>query len=182
MAVQEEKLVQGALDGDKVAFGILVERYKRQVLGMSYSFTKDFHESEDIAQAVFVKAYKSLDRLEEPAKFPAWISKITYSTCKDWLRKQKREAMTLQKLVDSGLLKQSVSDSVASGKDLDKIIGAALSELPENLQMVVSLRFYERLSYRDIADFLDVPVSTVRGMLYRGTQVLRKVLDRYLKK
>ena len=182
MALQEEKLVKGALQGDQVAFGILVERYKKQVLGMSYSFTKDFHASEDIAQTVFVKAYKSLDNLEDLEKFPAWLSKITYSTCKDWLRKEKREAVTLQKLQENGQLKQGIAGAVATGEGLENVISAALTELPENLQMVVALRFYEKLTYRDIADFLDVPVSTVRGMLYRGTQTLRKALSRYLKK
>ena len=57
-----------------------------------------------------------------------------------------------------------------------------MAEMPENMQVVLSLRFYEKLSYRDIADFLDVPVSTVRGMLYRGTQLLRKLLAEYLKR
>jgi RNA polymerase sigma-70 factor (ECF subfamily) len=181
MTIGDEKLIKGALEGDKVAFGILVERYKKQVLGMCYSFTKDFHDTEDVAQTVFVKAYNSLSNLDEPQRFPAWLSKITYSTCKDWLRKEKRDTVTLQKLQESGAIRQSVSDSLASGQDLDKIIAAAISELPENLQMVVSLRFYEKLSYRDIADFLDVPVSTVRGMLYRGTQQLRKQLSVHLR-
>ncbi len=181
MTVRDEQLVQGALEGDNVAFGILVERYKNQVLGMCYSFTRDFHDTEDVAQVVFVKAYKSLSNLDSPDKFPAWLSKITYSTCKDWARKEKRDALSLQKLQTSGLLSRSVSESIEAGEDLDKIIAAAITELPENLQVVLSLRFYEKLSYRDIADFLDVPTSTVRGMLYRGTQMLRKLLTAYLR-
>ena len=180
MTVQDEQLVRGTLEGDNVAFGILVERYKSQVLGMCYSFTRDFHDTEDIAQSVFVKAYKSLGNLDSPEKFPAWLSKITYSTCKDWVRKEKRETLSLQKLHTSGQLSRSVSDSIQAGEDLDKIIAAALTEVPENLQVVLSLRFYEKLSYREIADFLDVPVSTVRGMLYRGTQLLRKLLAEYM--
>ena len=182
MTVQDDQLVRGTLEGDSVAFGILVERYKSQVLGMCYSFTKSFHDTEDIAQTIFYKAFKSLKNLDDPDRFPAWLSKITYSTCKDWLRKEKRDAVSLQKLQSSGALKLSVSESIEAGEDIDKIIAAALSELPENLHVVVSLRFYEKLSYRDIADFLDVPVSTVRGMLYRGTQLLRKLLAAYLKK
>ena len=181
MTVQDEQLVRGVLEGDKVAFGILVERYRKQVLGMCYSFTKDYHDTEDIAQTVFVKAYKSIGNLDSPERFPAWLSKITYSTCKDWLRKEKRESLTLKKLETSGMLKGSVSQSIKAEADLDRIIGAALAEQPENMQIVLSLRFYEKLSYRDIADFLDVPVSTVRGMLYRGTQLLRKTLSEYLK-
>lgn len=180
MAVRDEQLVRGTLEGDNVAFGILVERYKGQVLGMCYSFTKDFHDTEDIAQTVFYKAYKSLKKLDDLERFPAWLSKIAYSTCKDWLRKGKRESTSLQKLQSSGILKASVGDSIRAGEDLDKIIAAAMEELPENIQVVVSLRFYEKLSYRDIADFLDVPVSTVRGMLYRGTQLLRKLLAAHL--
>ena len=181
MTVQDAQLVRGTIEGDTVAFGILVERYKNQVLGMCYSFTKDFHDTEDVAQTVFYKAYKSLENLDDPERFPAWLCKITYSTCKDWLRKEKREALSLQKLQDSGLLKLPVGASIEAGEDLDKIVGAAIAELPENLQVVLSLRFYEKLSYRDIADFLDVPVSTVRGMLYRGTQTLRKTLAAHLK-
>jgi len=181
MTVNDTRLVQGAQEGDKVAFGILVERYRNQVLGMCYSFTKDYHDTEDIAQSVFVKAFKSLNNLDEANKFPAWLSKITYSTCKDWLRKEKREVQTLKKLQDSGQLESPIRESIADGRNLNKIIAAAMDELPENMQVVLSLRFYEKLSYRDIADFLDVPVSTVRGMLYRGTQMLRKVLSAHLK-
>jgi RNA polymerase sigma-70 factor (ECF subfamily) len=182
MTVRDEQLIQGVVEGDKVAFGILVERYRKQVLGMCYSFTKDYHDTEDIAQTVFVKAYKSISNLDDPERFPAWLSKITYSTCKDWLRREKRETLTLKKLEGSGLLRSSVTESIRAEEDLDKIVAAALTELPENMQVVLSLRFYEKLSYRDIADFLDVPVSTVRGMLYRGTQLLRKLLAAYLKK
>jgi RNA polymerase sigma-70 factor (ECF subfamily) len=181
MTVRDEQLVQDVLEGDKVAFGILVERYRKQVLGMCYSFTKDFHDTEDIAQTIFVKAYKSIENLDDPERFSGWLSKITYSTCKDWLRKEKRESVTLKNLESSGLLKRTVSKAIEAEEDLDRIIAAALTELPENLQIVLSLRFYEKLSYRDIADFLDVPVSTVRGMLYRGTQSLRKLLSAYLK-
>lgn len=180
MTVQDEQLIRGALEGDRVAFGILVERYKRQVLGMCYSFAKDFHDTEDLAQIVFTKTYKSLANLENPGKFAAWLCKITYATCRDWLRKGKREAASLAELRSRGLLKKPLSEAIVAGEDLGKIIGAVLGELPENLQMVLAMRFYEDLTYRDIADFLDLPMSTVRGMIYRGTQLLRKRLTEYM--
>ncbi len=182
MVVRDEQLVQGALEGDKIAFGMLVERYKRQVLGMCYTFTKSFHDTEDLAQTVFIKAFKSLGNLNEPGKFPAWLSKITYSTCKDWLRKEKREAASLQKLQESGRLKKPLREAIIDQEELDQIIAAALDEMPENLQLVLTMRFYDGLRYRDIADFLELPLSSVRGMMYRGTQLLRKRLNAYITK
>ncbi|MFH1422505.1 MAG: sigma-70 family RNA polymerase sigma factor [Planctomycetota bacterium] len=178
----DDILISKALNGDKVSFGVLTDRYKRQVLGMAFALTRNYDDAEDIAQIVFFKAFSSLKDLNDASKFASWLSKITYATAKDWLRKRKKEAISLEEIQKSGMLKKPVSVSLMSEENLDIIIPALISNLPESIQIALTMRFYDNLSYSEIAEFLDVPQSTVRGMLYRGTQYLKNTIREYMNK
>jgi len=71
--------------GDTAAYGKLVTRYQGHAYGLAYSIVGDWTEAQDIAQEAFIKAYVNLHTLDKPERFPAWLRRIVFSACMDWL-------------------------------------------------------------------------------------------------
>lgn len=178
---KDAQLVASAREGDKIAFGVLVEKYRRRVVSMAYAVVQDIHAAEDIAQTVFIKAYGNLKRLRETESFGTWISKITYASAKDYLRKKRREKITLEELKKQGWTDDTIADALETETDLNRIVTSIINEMSEQMQVVLIMRFFDRLPYADIADFLNTTRDTVRGMIYRGMKYIRQRLKPYLK-
>ncbi len=176
MEATDAQLVGMCMNGDRKAFGTLVDRYQGRVCAIAFSQLRSQADAEDAAQEAFIAAFNSLSSLNKPDKFASWLARITFNTCKDWLRKKKRKIYSLDQLQEQGVIGTSVTEAVERGEKLDQIITAALHELPARTQAAVVLRFYDNKSYAEIAEMLSVPVSTVRGALYRGTKHLREKL------
>jgi len=178
---KDAQLVASAQEGDKIAFGVLVERYRRRVVAMAYAIVQDVHAAEDIAQTVFIKAYENLNRLREAESFGVWISKITYASAKDFIRKKRREKVTLEELKTQGYTDDAIADAIKTEDDLNRIIISIINEMSEQMQVVLIMRFFDRLPYADIADFLNTSRDTIRGMIYRGIKYIRQRLQPYLR-
>jgi len=178
---KDAQLVASARQGDKIAFGVLVEKYRRRVVAMAYAVVQDVHAAEDIAQTVFIKAYKNLNKLRETESFGVWLSKITYASAKDFIRKKRRERLTLEELKKRGYTDEAIADALETEDDLNRIIISIINEMSEQMQVVLIMRFFDRLPYADIADFLNTSRDTIRGMIHRGMKYIRQRLQPYLK-
>jgi RNA polymerase sigma-70 factor (ECF subfamily) len=180
MVKEDVQVVERVLSGDKEAFSSLVKRYHARVSALAYSQVNNLADAEDIAQEAFVRAYRSLPSLKDPGKFASWVARITVNTSRDFLRERVRKHIPLEDLHRQKVIDLPVAEAIKKEEQLDKVITSVMAELPEDIQGVVALRFFERLTYNEIAEFLDLPVSTVRGALYRGTKYLRKRLKPFL--
>jgi len=175
----DAKLVAGALSGDAFAFGLLVEKYRGLVVSVAYALLGDIHDAEDVAQDAFLKAYKRLGQLREPEKFANWLSRITFGTVKDFQRRRARERATLKQL-EEVMSRQQISESLSDAEEAEKIVTAALAELPDKFQIVLTMRLWGKKGYQEIADFLGTTRDAVRGLVYRGMKRLRERLRGYL--
>ena len=90
MRTEDGYIIQQCLDGDAVAFGLLVEKYKKGIYALAYSRIGDFHDAQDITQEVFIKAYQRLRTLRRWDNFMGWLYRITANQCKDWIRSSSR--------------------------------------------------------------------------------------------
>ena len=177
-------LVRSAVAGDKEAFQSLITTFERRVLAIAYSYVHSFEHAEDVMQEVFLRAYLDLGKLKEARKFAGWLGGIAFHVSMDWLRKRKATRVSL----DESKL-EAVPDPAAGGPE-DPVVSAettelvekAIEELPEQTRACICLRYFEGLPYAEIAETLDVPVSTVRGALHRGTKRLREELRDVLSK
>ncbi len=132
---KDKFFVQRCLNGEKDAFGALVGKYKNAVYGLAYSKVHNFHDAQDIAQEVFIDAYKNLRSLKHPHRFSSWIYTITANRCRMWLHEQPRNSLAIasvDELISNALhqeRKEQILDSVLDG----------MNDLPEASRLVMTL-------------------------------------------
>jgi RNA polymerase sigma-70 factor, ECF subfamily len=167
----DRELIERCLNQDEAAWEQIVQRYKRKVFGIAYKFTGRFDEAEDLTQEVFFKVYKALDSYKREQDFSWWLVSISRNACIDYYRSVKRERKVMSgDLTDlrnfrfQGLSPQGNLEAAERSKALRK----SLSELPDDLRVVLILRDLKGLSYREIADQLNLAEGTVKSRIHRG--------------
>ena len=172
----DTELIQQTLSGDIDAFGELVRRYQDAVYAIALRAIKDFTIAQDIAQETFIEAYKSLHKLREPAKFGSWLHSITLHQSNRWQRKQQDLASIDDLPMDVSIDKASMPDEEVENMELRETVLNAIASLPEKTAEVVTMYYIDGLSYNEIASFLEIPSSTVRGRLEMGRKQLKEEL------
>ena len=174
--------------GDEAAFAKLVEKHQRAVLGTIAKMTNQSPDTEDIAQQVFIRLWKSAKRYQPRAKFTTFLFTITRNLVFNATRKKSRrkehsldeqEDEWHQTIEDQNT--QSRPDKSIAQAELREMIDQAISSLPEKQRLAVVLRRYEKMPYEEIADVLELSVSAVKSQLFRARAALRESLRPYLK-
>jgi len=178
-------------EGDKEAFTQLVDKYKQPVINLAFRTLHDLTEAEDLAQNVFVQAYKSAWRYEASAKFSTWLFTITRNLCLNEIRRRARHpAESLDQThaeSDEQPLHQVEDKGVASPPyqllqgELEEKISEALAYLPENQRTALLLCRQEELSYEEIAEVLGCSLSATKSLIHRGRETLKLKLKPYLR-
>ena len=173
----DRQLVRLAKNGNKAAFGKLARRYRDAVLALAYDFLNDYENAQDVAQNVFMKAFKNIGDFEEKSRFSSWLFRITVNASLD-ARKSKirRRKFLIKKEVYEKNGQVSAQPEWRDGID-DTLINA-LNKLSDHQQTAIILRYFHDKSVREIADVLDCSESTVRIHLHRAIQKLDKSLKK----
>ena len=183
MIPTDEELVVAFQSGDIPAFDQLVRRWDRKIQGVIYRIVGNHDEARDLSQEAFLKAYRALGTFKQEARFSSWLYQIAINATRDRLRRRRRrndlslddvEERAETSLRDAG---PSALDLIESN-DLSRVVAAAMAALPEEQREVVILKEYQGLTFPEIAETLDVPLSTVKTRLYRGLGQLRVRLER----
>jgi RNA polymerase sigma-70 factor (ECF subfamily) len=189
-ALSPEDLVrwcQRTLPDDTRAFEQLVARYKAQVYRTAYRLMGNRHDAEDQAQEVFLKVYRSIHDLDDPATVTAWIYRITVNVCLDALDRQKRRpSMTPLTPADAdgeeqpGALADTTStpEEVALRRELQRCIKTVLAQLSAVERAALLLRDLEDRSYQEIADTLKVGLSAAKMRIHRARLAFHQVFER----
>ncbi len=166
MVESDAELVQRVLEGDIVAFEILVHRYERSVQSVAMAFLADMHASEDVVQETFVAAFRSLASLRHGNKFAPWLMQIARRTARKSGRKHK------QVHVATPLEELSAPRSRAEDPRSQQLL-EAIERLPEQERMTITMRFFDGHSSREIGLMTGHSVGTVTKQLSRAYDRLR---------
>jgi RNA polymerase sigma-70 factor, ECF subfamily len=181
----DEELVARATAGDLDAFNQLVHRWERPIFALAYRTLGREEDARDVVQEAFLRAYRGLRGFKGQAKFSSWLYRITLNLCRDWMRRERRapivqvpEGTDPVDLADAHAFPgESVEDLVAR-REMSAAVAKAMAELPEEQRTAIMLKEYQGLTFQEIADLLDCPLSTVKTRLYQGLSVLRRRLER----
>ena len=174
-------LVARAKTGDRDAFGMLVRRHNGALLAIARAYFASEADAEDAVQEAFVKAYRELGQLAFDSRFAAWAARITKNTCLNILA-ARSDKVSLAAFASTVKLEPRLGQvyftpsTLASKSEEAQQLMAAIGRLPEPQRVVLLLRYIEGMTYDQIAAYLDVPASTVRGRLYAAKQSLRQIL------
>lgn len=168
--------------GDRKAFEALVGRFQRQVFFTIFRVLKDTHLADDVTQEVFVKVYRALPGLQDPATFKAWLLRIALNRAIDYQRRcsREREQAFLFDEEPGGLASEPAGSDSAQTAELERALHAALDTLPPKMQKVIVLSMDGELPQETAAQILDCPVGTVKSRLFHARRLLREKLRRYL--
>lgn len=172
-ALDEQGLIERTRSGDKSAFGELVRRHQSGVVNVVYHMCGDAALAEDAAQEAFLKAWLRIDSYRPVSAFRNWLYRIAVNSARDTLRRQ-RETVD----IDNVSLRGNTPDPAAAvvrQEQADRV-RAAIRALPPASREVIVLREYQGLSYREIADVLDIPQGTVMSRLNYARNRLRDSL------
>ena len=160
-------IVRRARDGDADAFAVLVRRFQDMAVGYGYSLLHDFQLAEDAAQEAFFDAYRSLPNLREPAAFAGWFRRIVFKHC---------DRITRQRAVVTIPIDAAAEPMQPSGDDRRADVIEAMRDLPEHERSAMTLFYIGGYSMEEVATFLEVPVSTIKGRLHSARERLRTML------
>jgi len=181
----DEELVKRVQSGDKKAFDSLVRKYQYKITQLINRYIKDPHESLDVAQEAFIKAYRALPGFRGESAFYTWLYRIAINTAKNHLSMRARrpsddeiEIEDAEQFESGGRLRNyETPEGLLLSDEIAGEIQRALDELPEELRMAITLREFEGLSYDEIAQVMSCPVGTVRSRIFRAREAIDKKLE-----
>src|SRR5712692_10168987 len=170
-----ESLINCARDGDESAYGVLVSRFQDMAVGYGYSILRDFQSAEDAAQEAFLEAYRNLAKLREPAAFPGWFRRIVFKQCDRITRNRSLTIIPLDAAEEPASQDPSQADSLEQREMTNKIL-TAVDSLPDHERAATMLYYISGYSQSEVAEFLDVPVTTIKKRLHSARNGLREML------
>ena len=182
--MDDSQILQGIQNGDETAFRELVENYQDMVINVCNRFVYSREDAMDISQEVFIKAYRSVDQFRGQARLSTWLYRIAVNKSLNFLRDKKRKNIfnSLDLLFDrqkdnpADQMKDNdadVTEKMEKNEKMD-ILYQALDSLPKKQRVAVTLNKLEELSYKEVAEIMDVSVSETGVLINRGKKALQK--------
>jgi RNA polymerase sigma-70 factor, ECF subfamily len=178
-SINEEELIKASVNGDKNAFGEIVECYRKMVARTIKGMLGDSVFSEDIGQEVFIKLYYSLPEFRGDSKLSTYIQKIAVNLTLNELKKRKKAFTIFSQKGDDEISHLDISDrDYVERSEAEEIVNKALMALEPEFRIVVTMRMLQGYSTKETAEILNLPVGTVLSRLFRAQEQLRTILQK----
>lgn len=179
-----ELLIGRARSGDLEAYGQIVRQYQEMAYGCAYSILGDSHLAQDAAQEAFVEAHRKLADLRLAAAFPGWFRRVVVKHCDRLTRRKSIPTVPLDAVAETASSGMTPADAVEM-EETKRMVLEAVRRLPEGERMVIMLFYIKGYSQKEVADFLEVPATTVNNRLHAARKRLKErmieVVDKTLK-
>ena len=175
-----KEIIQRAKEGNQIAFSNLVDTFWNDVYGFQMLRTKNENDAEDITIRTFSKAFDKIDTYDENYEFKTWLITISKNLHVDLLRKRKRSLMNemesrgdeVKRVLDET---PTVEDRLITEQNLANLL-QDIKKMKPHYQKVINLRYFQEMSYKEIADALEEPVNTVKVKLLRAKKLLAEII------
>lgn len=184
-ALEDFDLIDKAVqEKDQQAYATLMKRYKKAVYFMILKMIRDADDAEDLTMEAFAKAFKNLERFKKDYTFSTWLFRIATNNAIDFIRKKKLKTMSLNNTLsdDSGnAVTIDIEDDDNNPQDVYirtqriEMVRIFVDKLPAKYRKLVQLRYFDELSYEEIAVELDKPLGTVKAQLHRSRELLFEI-------
>ena len=181
----DRQLVTRAQQGDKQAFGLLVDKYQRKLARLLSRFIRDPAEVEDVTQEAFIKAYRALPAFRGDSAFYTWLYRIGINTAKNYLMAMGRRAPTSTEVeaeeaegFEEGEQLRDINtpESLLLSNEIAETVTKTIEGLPEELRRAIQMREIEGKSYEEIAQEMNCPIGTVRSRIFRAREAIAEQL------
>jgi RNA polymerase sigma-70 factor (ECF subfamily) len=178
----DEELVARSRTGDTESFNQLVRRWERPIFALAYRTLGREEDARDVTQETFLRAFRALPGFKGDAKFSSWLYRIALNLCRDWMRRDRRapmvtvpEGVEIHELAADRHPTETVED-LAARAELSGAVAEAMERLPAEQRTAVILKEYHGLTFQEIAELVNCPLSTAKTRLYQGLTLLRRYL------
>jgi RNA polymerase sigma-70 factor, ECF subfamily len=181
----DEHIVERALTGDADAFGEIVKRWERRIFSLAYGMLGREEDARDATQETFLAAYKNLRAFRGEAKVSSWLHRIAVNQC---ITKQRRAKVRSEAALDDEEEKNAgnfaipidnLPSGIVEGRERTAAVRRAVNALPIELRQIVVMKEFEEMTFREIADVLELPLSTVKSRLYTALKQLQMRLHKF---
>ena len=181
----DEIIVERALSGDAEAFGEIVRRWERRIFALAYGMLGREEDARDANQETFLAAFRNLRGFRGEAKVSSWLHRIAVNQC---ITRQRRAKVRSESALEDEQEKNAGSFAAPVGLSPVRItestqvtnaVRRAVSSLPLELRQIVVMKEFEELTFKEISDILDLPLSTVKSRLYTALKQLQMKLQRF---
>ena len=172
--LDDHELIGEILSGSDAAFAVLMQRYERLVFTVSYSFTRNREDALDLTQEVFVRAYEKLESYSGRGSFKGWLLRLAQNVNLSWIRSRRRDKDHKEFTPDDlpPLAARQESDLIR--REERAMIFENIEKLNPRQTMVVTLRYFECMRLREIAEALECSEGSVKSILFRSLEKLRR--------
>lgn len=177
----DDEAIARCQQGDREAFGYLVQKYMRQAYYVALGLTGSHASALDLSQEAFIRAYRAIVKFDRTKVFFTWYYRILQNLCFNDKRNRSRHAIPFSEmdLDDVHKLPDQSNDTevIAEQNERKRAVWRAIESLAEKEREIIVLRDFQNLSYKEIAELLEIPEGTVMSRLYRARQMLRVKLE-----
>lgn len=183
-SLTDEQLVELAVSENSEAFGEIVRRWERKIFALCFGMLGREDEARDAAQEAFIAAYRNLANFRGDAKVSSWLHRIAVNQCLTTKRRTKTRAEDFIDDEDGSEDRVfTASPNLSPARTTEKserleLVRNAVGALPSDLRQVIVMKEFEEMTFQEISETLDLPLSTVKSRLYTALKQLRMKLER----
>jgi len=180
----DEQLVEAAIKENPNAFGEIVKRWERKIFALCFGMLSREEDARDAAQETFISAYRNLANFRGEAKVSSWLHRIAVNQC---LTKQRRSKVRAESYLEDesegnelhfAAPSHQMPSKVTEQNERLMLVRQAVRALPDDLRQVIVMKEFEELTFQEISDTLEIPLSTVKSRLYTALKQLRLKMER----
>lgn len=191
----ELEMIEGLLKHDRTAIHTLVDSYKKRIIKTAFYFTQNMEDAEELSQDIFIEILNSVQHFRKKSAVSTWIYRITVNRSLNLVKKNKRQRLfssledffhSKKNAMDPTSYEPGITITPYEENERRELLNKSIQSLPENQKIAFILSKYEELSYKEIAEIMNMSISSIESLLYRAKLNLQKRLasqfSEYIKK